>query len=261
MKFNRLFITLALAAVTFTACDEVDEADRFKELEKIESKRTVLLEDFTGQLCTNCPDGHRLIASLQEQYGENIIAVGIHAGEFGIAEGSNPNLLGLMQPEGNEYAKKAGVQTYPAGVVDRCGSPLTYTGWAAAVRNEMSKESKLNIEVSAKLNGNKIDISTQLKPNADAKGKLQLWITENGITAFQLDNGNYLMDYVHNHVYRASVNGTWGEDISLSANVFPELSHSIALKEDWNKANLAVVAFVYNDAEGVLQAAECKVTE
>ena len=69
------------------------------------------------------------------------------------------------------------------------------------------------------------------------------------------------MDYVHNHVYRASVNGTWGEEISLSANVFPALTHSIALKEDWNKANLAVVAFVYNDAEGVLQAAECKVTE
>ena len=261
MKFNRLFISLALAAVTFTACDEVDEADRFKELEKIESKRTVLLEDFTGQLCTNCPDGHRLIASLQEQYGENIIAVGIHAGEFGIAEGSNPNLLGLMQPEGSEYAKKAGVQSYPAGVVDRCGSPMTYTDWATAVRNEIGKESKLNIEVNAKINGGNIDITTVLKPNSEAKGKLQLWITENNIVAFQLDNGNYLMDYVHNHVYRASVNGTWGEDISLSANVFPALSHSIALKEDWNKENLAVVAFVYNDAEGVLQAAECKVTE
>ena len=263
MKFNRIFISLALAAISFTACDEVDEANRFKELEKIEIKRTVLLEDFTGQDCTNCPDGHRVIARLQEQeqYGENIIAVGIHAGEFGIAEGSNPNLLGLMQPEGNEYAKKAGVQTYPAGIVDRCSSPLTYTGWAEAVRKEMSKESKLNIEVSAKLNGDKIDISTQLKPNADAKGKLQLWITENGITAYQKDNGKYLMDYVHNHVYRASVNGTWGEEISLSANVFPTLTHSIALKENWNKANLTVVAFVYNDAEGVLQAAECKVTE
>ena len=39
MKINRLIITLALAAVTFTACDEVDEADRFKELEKIEMVR------------------------------------------------------------------------------------------------------------------------------------------------------------------------------------------------------------------------------
>ena len=145
MKFNRIFIALALASVSFTACDEVDEADRFKELEKIESKRTVLLEDFTGQLCTNCPDGHRLIASLQEQYGENIIAVGIHAGEFGIAEGSNPNLLGLMQPEGNEYAKKAGVQTYPAGVVDRCGSPMTYTGWAAAAIDYRKRDNRIPV--------------------------------------------------------------------------------------------------------------------
>ena len=76
-----------------------------------------------------------------------------------------------------------------------------------------------------------------------------------------MPNGKINKEYVHNHVFRDVANGTWGEDISLSANVFPELSHSIALKEDWNKANLAVVAFVYNDAEGVLQAAECKVTE
>ena len=66
------------------------------------------------------------------------------------------------------------------------------------------------------------------------------------------------MDYVHNHVYRASVNGTWGEDITLNANIFPELKHTIAIKDNWKKDNLAVVAFVYNDKEGVIQAAECK---
>ena len=69
------------------------------------------------------------------------------------------------------------------------------------------------------------------------------------------------MDYVHNHVYRASVNGTWGEDISLNSNIFQELTHSIAIKDNWNKENLAVVAFVYNDKEGVVQAAEYKLQE
>ena len=99
MKTSKIIISLALAATAFgfTACDEVDEADRFKELGKIESKRNVLIEDFTGQMCTNCPDGHRTITSLKEQYGSQVIAVGIHAGNFGIAEGKFPTILGLMQ--------------------------------------------------------------------------------------------------------------------------------------------------------------------
>ena len=262
MKFNKIFISLALAAVSFTACDEVDEADRFKELEKIESKRTVLLEDFTGQLCTNCPDGHRLIASLQEQYGENIIAVGIHAGVFGIGENELEGVVGLMQPEGDEYAKKWGVEAYPSAVIDRCsGAIKTTSDWSKVVRDEMTKPTDLNIELSATADDKTITITTKLQPTSDISGKLQLWITESNIKSFQIDNGSYLMDYVHNHVYRASVNGTWGEDISLTANIFPELTHSIAIKDNWNKENLAVVAFVYNNKEGVVQAAEYKLQE
>ena len=33
----------------------------------------------------------------------------------------------------------------------------------------------------------------------------------------------------------------------------------IAVKDNWNPENLSVVAFVYNDKDGVYQAAECKV--
>ena len=56
MKTVKIILSLAIAATSalgFTACDEVDEGDRFKELGKIESKRNVLIEDFTGQMCTN----------------------------------------------------------------------------------------------------------------------------------------------------------------------------------------------------------------
>lgn len=33
----------------------VDEKDRYVELPPVEVKRAVLVEDFTGQRCTNCP--------------------------------------------------------------------------------------------------------------------------------------------------------------------------------------------------------------
>lgn len=262
MKTVKTIISLAIAATSalgFTACDEVDEADRYKELTKIESKRNVLIEDFTGQMCTNCPDGHRLISTLQEQYGENIIAVGIHAGSFGIAENSMPGVIGLMQPEGNEYAKKFGVESYPSGIINRNTSALSFTEWSASVRTEIERESNLNIKLSAKVENGMIVISSELQPLKDIKGKLQVWITESNIVTLQVDNGKYLMDYVHNHVYRASVNGAWGEDVSLKANIFDDKKHEIAVKDGWNVENLSVVAFVYNDNDGVYQAAECKV--
>ena len=259
MKFNKIFIALALASVSFTACDEVDEADRFKELEKIESKRTVLLEDFTGQMCTNCPKAHSLITSLREQYGEKVIAVAIHAGNFGIAENSMPGVIGLMLPEGDDYAKKAGIEAYPSGVINRHTNVLRYTEWASYVRDELERESFLNIELKANIEDGKIFITTELKPIKDINGKLQLWITENNIVTLQVDEGKYLMDYVHNHVYRGSVNGIWGEDVNLKANVFSNTKHQLEVKDGWNVDNLSVVAFVYNDNDGVYQATECSV--
>ena len=79
-----------MSPVLFGSCDEVDEADRYIEVEQIVPKRTVLLEEFTGQWCMNCPSAHAIVNSLKEQYGESFISVSIHAGGFGIAEGSLP---------------------------------------------------------------------------------------------------------------------------------------------------------------------------
>ena len=263
MKTVKTIISLAIAATSalgFTACDEVDEADRYKELTKIESKRNVLIEDFTGQMCTNCPDGHRTIVSLKEQYGSQVIAVGIHAGIFGIAEGKNPAIVGLMQPEGDEYAKNAGVETYPSAVIDRRSGALALSEWASYVRTAFERDCDLNIKLTAKINGGKIDIHSQFEQSANISGKYQIWVTESNIVALQIDNGKTITDYVHNHVYRTSVNGTQGENISLSANVFSDLNHSVDIKDNWNRENLSVVAFVYNE-DGVVQAQECEVEQ
>jgi hypothetical protein len=71
---------------------------------------------------------------------------------------------------------------------------------------------------------------------------------------------DYKLDYVHNHVYRANVNGQDGESVSLSNNVFKNFEHSISVKDLWNPANLEVVAFIYDEnTREVYQAAEAEV--
>ena len=258
MKLLRILAAM-LPLCALTACNDVDEQARYAGPITVEAKKNVLLEDFTGQMCTNCPKAHSLITSLREQYGEKVIAVAIHAGNFGIAENSMPGVIGLMLPEGDDYAKKAGIEAYPSGVINRHTNVLRYTEWASYVRDELERESFLNIELKANIEDGKIFITTELKPIKDINGKLQLWITENNIVTLQVDEGKYLMDYVHNHVYRGSVNGIWGEDVNLKANVFSNTKHQLEVKDGWNADNLSVVAFVYNDNDGVYQVTECSV--
>ena len=82
---------------------------------------------------------------------------------------------------------------------------------------------------------------------------------EDGITAMQLmPDGSANSQYVHNHVFRVAVNGTWGEDFELQEDETKMTSHTQVIDPSWNPANLSVVAFVYND-QGVLQAVKGKV--
>lgn len=260
MTLKHILLSLPLIA-SLAACDQVDEQDRLILGDAVVPARTVLIEDFTGQGCRNCPEAHGIIHALTEQYGDNVIPVSIHAGGFGYAVENtsfDDNYICLMAPEGDAYDQKYNsLQTWPAGVVNR-GATLNASDWAQAVKDALAQESPLAIDVTASLDGNTIKIDTELRPNSDLSGKLQLWIIEDGIVARQRDGAKWIQDYEHNHVFRAAVNGTWGEDVTLKAGVHEQFSHSIAVRdnehEKWVAANLSVVVFVYND-NGVQQAA------
>ena len=252
MKKFLLSIPLILS---LAACDNIKEDDRYIEIGDISVERRVLLEEFTGQRCTNCPAAHAIIERLEEQYGDDLIVVSIHAGSFGIAA---PN--GLMQKEGDEYANHWNITAYPEGVVDRLGSSLGADAWAAAIRDEAGKETPVQLDLQAGLwPDGKIDITTEILSSADLDGALQLWIVENDIVGFQIDGDNRIPDYVHNNVFRACVNGLWGQDLKLKANVLESVSNTIEFDETWNIENLSVVGFYYNTGSGVIQVNRCNV--
>ena len=265
MKINKIFYILGLTATTlgFVACDKVEPKDRYIEMEKVKAARVVLLEEYTGQTCTNCPDAHRTVAQLLNQYAGNLISVSIHAGNFGIPEGKYPTMVGLMQPEGDEYAQAAKVSIYPSGVVNRRSGACTMDKWSDFIRTFVQEESNISINGRAvfKPGANNIEIYSTLSSSDNISVNYQVWVVESGIVAFQIDHGVGIQDYVHNHVYRASVNGTWGEGQNIVANRYTELTHSIAVKSNWNVKNLKIVTFAYNNAEGVLQAAEFDIEE
>ena len=157
MKKN-IFILLLSLPLLFSCSDEIPFGERYEELESVEVKRNILIEDFTGQFCSNCPDAHQVISDLQTLYGEHVIAVAIHAGHFGIVEGSNPNFVGLMQPEGNTYAAHWGVEAYPAGLINRTSGLIKHTEWAAYARQTLTQEPQAAIKLDAEIANDSIFI-------------------------------------------------------------------------------------------------------
>lgn len=246
-----------------SACDPVSEDERFIYMKPAQVTRNVLIEDFTGQRCVNCPAATWQIEQLQEQYGSDaVIAVGIHSGPLGFA--GNSSNIGLMTDTGNEYYNRWGVEYQPAGIIDRNGGVLAYTDWQAKVYEELQKPAPLSLAIN-----NTYDSSTRLLginvtaigTDGTTDGKLQLWLIEDGVTALQLRYQNVTdassgqvtdREYVHNHVFRTAVNGTWGETFTVNEGEEKTLSATCTLQEDWNPEKMSVVAFVYNDL-GVAQ--------
>lgn len=258
---KKIFYSLLILPF-LASCDAVDENDRYIEAGDIQVSRKVLLEEFTGQRCVNCPQAHKIIERLEEQYGDALVVVSIHAGGFGIA-----SPYGLMQEEGNIYAERWGIDAYPEGVVDRTGGVLSMDSWAAAIRSDMGKETDLDIELNASLSADKktINVNTKLLCSDNLSANLQLWVVENGIYALQYDGDKTIPAYTHNNVFRGCVNGLWGQQVDIEANHPLSLDNSTEVVYNdkyafasWNPDNLYIVGFVY-DSSGVLQVEKVKV--
>lgn len=254
MKRHLIYI-IGIVASVFTACENISEDERFLDIEGVTAQRVVLLEDYTGQACSNCPNAHDVAAELHEEYHDNLIVVAIHAGPQAF-----PAPMGLKTVVGDEYANNARVQSYPSGCINRRGGLKDYPLWKTSVYDEIQRESPLALQVQSSCNNGELFINTEILALENVTGKLQLWILEDSIVGFQLlPSGGANTAYIHNHVFRSAINGTWGEDVSLVLGDQKMLEHKgFTIDAEWKPENLSVVAFVYND-NGVLQAAKCKV--
>lgn len=253
---NNIYNKFAIcaAALSLMACSNIDEDDRFIEVEPVEVAKRVLIEDFTGQRCVNCPNASEMIESLQEQYGaENVIAVGIHSGPFSKTVTYQP--FPLWTETGDYYFNSWGIDAQPTGVIDRKTVSSTYQSWGTIVRDALQASAPLTLDATTSYDEatRTVTINVNAKGVLDVTGKLQLWLTEDNITNIQyMPDGSVNTQYVHNHVFRTAVNGQDGEDFSIAWDEEKTVTSTYVLDEAWKAENMSVVAFVYNNS-GVQQ--------
>lgn len=269
MKLKNIFLGVATAAVAMAAasCSNIDEGDRLIYVKPAEVGRAVLIEDLTGQRCINCPTGTDIINGIIQTYGEdNVIAVGIHSGPLGFK--GNAKRVGLMTDTGDDYYKYWANGTnlgQPSAVFNRKKGPSdNFNNWAAEVGLIISEKANLSIDIANAYDAKKRELTTKVGAfgvNGTVNGKLQVWIVEDGVKAMQMmPDGSANQDYVHNHVFRAAVNGTWGEEVTVKEGETTSKDYSYVLPETWDAEKISVVAFVYND-KGVENVAKKHIVE
>ncbi len=260
------YIFLMWAALgLMVACDEVSVNDRLIYVEPPQVSRAVLIEDYTGQYCVNCPRATEEIERLIEQYGDSIvIAVAIHSGPFGKSKGEPSPLYTEV---GDMYFNTWGMSAQPIGLIDRLfgSTPFSYTDWAGGVNYEVAIEPPVSfltdIDYDSETRDAAIEVQTIGLDSALVSGKLQVWLVEDSIDSFQLmPDGSREEHYNHMHVFRASVNDPWGDALSVSHGQVAVKNYELKLDPAWVPEHCSVVTFLYDDS-GVHQVAKKKLID
>ena len=279
---NIIYLVLSLSIVfLFNSCDEVSapyEKNSSSEpsIDSSSNLTKILLEEYTGFKCNNCPKGARIAHSLMDAYSDRSILVSIHSGYFAKPDKSGNFTYDFRTDVGEELCSINNVSSFPCGTISRTPfnneKIINGANWASAVQTffETYKTAPVDIKITPNLSESQIDVTINLTYSqaASSQNYLSVWITEDGIKYWQIDKEATppeVEDYIHNCVLRYSFNGTWGDllspvDIAMGTKIEKKYSYSLPKSSDWNLNNLKIVAFVYdNQSDGrVLQAKEVK---
>ena len=110
MKIQNLILSF-FAVMMFAACNVIPEDDRLIEVELMPSDRTVLLVEFTGNRCVNCPGAAMVAHEMLEISPENIVVVGMHPAGIVYTNPMDPN-IDLSSAEAMEYLRSTGKVVY-----------------------------------------------------------------------------------------------------------------------------------------------------
>lgn len=255
MKKFILPLVFTFIIVSFYSCDKIDdpiENGVVNNPDDSTAKRRILIEEFTGQLCTYCPDGAREIERLVSVYGSQLIPVSIHAGSFADPNNGAPD--DFRTADGNTYNTTFGVSSYPAAAVSRLNNAAISgkNQWETDIISIKDDAPMAEITISNTYNNSNrnvdisVDVEWLLDGNQSSNYKLQVYVIEDHIVAYQLDNGTGVNNYNHRHMLRGAVNGTWGDAITTTtAGTTENFSLSTTLNASWDENNCEIVAFIY----------------
>lgn len=268
----KLYLLLIFVAILFNACDKVT-GPYTENTSGGTSNRKIIIQDFTGHKCTNCPRARGVIDQLSALYPDRIIPVAIHCGFYAIPKPSGPSYRYDFRTEaGNSLEAFYAIPAYPNGLVNTVAKEeLAPDGsWGTKVAAVINTTSKLEMDITNTCDTAAHAVSTKIKTTAISYLNkdlfLVVFVTEDSLPNWQLVNGVDSSTYMHRHVLRKALTEPLGNQLkngSFLTDSFIESSYTFSYSgTDWNISKLHVVAYIYDNAtKEILQAEEAKILE
>ncbi|MCH1402169.1 MAG: Omp28-related outer membrane protein [Schleiferiaceae bacterium] len=272
-----LFASLLLSLMT-TQCDVIDQPFKNggpQDTTSTAQLRNVLIEDFTGHRCKNCPKASKEIEALVDAFGANrIIGLAIHAGPGNFTNTNADYPTDFTTQEGKDIQEFFGTNNLPSGMVNRenytpsgnlhwLGSPYN---WPTLSVEAMDSTLRVALDASASLTSGQLSVSVQGFPQTNLLHDLKIvaLVKESNIVSPQkMPDDTRDPDYVHMNVLRDYVTDTWGTSFGTSPMVPGDTlsgTYTLAWNTDWVQSNAAVVVYVFNpDNYRILQVIEVPV--
>lgn len=283
MKTRYIIIVLVLFAFVLNSCDKVSPPF-IETKDYCNGNKKILIEDYTGHGCVNCPGAAVLAHDLKEQFCERVVIIGVHAGFFAEPNFDSDPLYAAdyTTTAGNTWDTFFGnsVKGNPNGLIDRVKGATGYViypqSWATTADTLLTEPAKALITISNDFDESSKTLSTKVttdfQENITGAYKLIVCIKQDNLISPQKNNNEEIgptpvvLDYVHMNVLRKAINGAWGEYLGNSGAVVIsesyEKTYTQIFPEEWIPADCKVVAFVYNEeTKRVLQVEELSVLD
>lgn len=227
-------------------------------------KRKVLLEIFSTENCTNCPQGHEIIEASIDGRHDEVIEVGHHVG-FYTDQWTVPADTIYM----NFYYAAIVTTFAPAGMIDRTlfskadGHKNPYQGGDSCVVFDVTGADVWNmldvqlarpayawIDLVTDFNEEDsiLTIKTSGKSVIELGGepRLTIYVTEDNLASERQAgwNSEQRGPYYQHNVNRYIATDVWGDQVTLNEGF--EKEYKVKVQPNWSVDNLNVVAFVHN---------------
>lgn len=265
-----LYSLLLIIPLFLSSCDTIEDDEKLAypkgqtsqttPITHISSEQKVLLEDYTGWKCTNCPRAAAKTAELISKYKESLVVMAVHATTFASPSESNNN-LDLRTEYGEKWANDFNCTALPAGMINRTKIESSYAvndaSWDNHIQNFLSNQKHImNINLGVRQEENMILVSCENEFIEDYSSPtlLSIVILESGIIGSQRNTDPIygevptIPDFEFNHVLRK--NGLVDYSLSiLPINKGKKINKNYLIEVDSDIQDISkcsVVVFVTN---------------
>ena len=269
VTMKKTIITLMAAMAIATAgCDKIDINNTHKPYTPTGGSKTVLIKDFTGARCVNCPEAADYAHELQHRLGEDrIFILSVHAGYLATPAGQFPDFL---TDEGTAWYNNH--DSNPLFSVDHValtdGNTLNVEQIDTPVSDALSESQTFDIAIANDYDETlrQLKVTSEVTATSEYSGNLSLTVclVEDSLVGWQIIPGGMDREYVFRNVFRGTLNGADGEPLP-SNHVFVEdtfaFTHSMTLDSTYNADQCYILSYVSDNSKNgkILQTAMQKV--